>query len=64
MSRTNRRTLLKLLGATAAVGGAGIAGAKPDRAGPPAKGRTRRRDPVVTTIAAAGELTPSPIVTK
>lgn len=35
MTHPNRRGLLKLLGATAAVGSTGVAGAKPDRAGPP-----------------------------
>jgi hypothetical protein len=42
MARTTRRTLLKLLGATAAVGSTGVAGAKPDWAGPPKKGRIRK----------------------
>ena len=64
MSRTDRRTPLKLLGTTAAVGDAGIAGAKPNRAGPPAKGRIRRRDLVVTNDRQTGvyvfKITPAP----
>lgn len=42
MTRTNRRTILKLLGATAAVGSTNIVGAKPNQAEKPKKGRIRK----------------------
>ncbi|SIR87602.1 LVIVD repeat-containing protein [Haladaptatus litoreus] len=42
MTNNKRRTLLKLLGAAATIGGTSAASAKPDWAGPPKKGRIRK----------------------